>query len=324
MIPPVCLIIFRRPAHTRSVIDALRKVRPTLIFVFADGPRSEWVDDVTACAAARAEVDRIDWPCELRRNYSEVNLGCGRGPATAISWAFNNVEECVILEDDCLPHPSFFPFCGELLEKYRDDTRIMHINGCTYRKKAPGNRESYYFCQDIGCWGWATWRRAWKHFDPAVTVWKDLRDTDFLFEIIDRRFFVEHYQPALDHALLHHGDVNYWDYQWAFACWVNHGLGIYPHRNLVCNLGCGPDATHTTNPANPMANLAIRPLRFPLVHPVTMFPHREIDRLGWNTQVPGITRVTRLQRLRHAVARISPPFLRRLVRRYGKQLKSRR
>jgi len=314
MSPPVCLIIFRRPEHTRRVSEAIAKARPSKLLVFADGPRPDHPEDWAACAAARDMIDRIDWDCEVLKNYSDVNLGCGSGPVSAIDWAFSHVEESIILEDDCLPDPSFFRFSDELLDKYRDDERVMHINGCTYRRGNLRIPESYYFCQDIGCWGWATWRRAWLHFDIAVKAWRLLRKTNFLHDVIDSDFFADHYGHALEAAFTSGGDVNYWDYQWAFACWVNNGLGIYPRLNLVTNLGCGPDATHTVDPDSPVAHLSTRSMRFPLIHPEIVFPNREIDRQGWSNHIPGIEVPSTAVRLRRKVSSVTPPLIRKIVR----------
>ncbi len=144
---PVVLIIFRRPDLTARVLKAIAAVRPRTLLVVADGPRPDRPDDVEACAAARAVIERVDWDCEVVRNYSDVNLGCGRRPATGISWALERVDEAIILEDDCVPHPTFFRFCEEMLERYRDDERVMHIGGSTYQRRPIPTAYSYVFSQ---------------------------------------------------------------------------------------------------------------------------------------------------------------------------------
>ena len=314
MPPTVCLVIFRRPEHTKRVAESIAKSKPSKLMVFADGPRADCPDDIRACAEAREMIDRVDWDCEVVKNYSDVNLGCGLGPATAFNWVFQQSEEAIILEDDCLPHPTFFKFCEELLERYRNDQRVMHINGCTYRRGDLRNPASYYFCNDIGCWGWATWRRAWRKFDIAVNAWGELRNSRFLHEVIDCDHFEDHYKPALDAAYHNQGEVNYWDYQWAFACWVNSGLAIYPNHNLVTNLGWGPDATHTVDPNSPVANLPVREMRFPLIHPAIMYPKREIDRQGWHDPIPGVQPMGFGRILTRRVARLAPQPLRNFYR----------
>lgn len=274
---PVCLIIFRRPEHTRRVLEAIARVRPSRLFVVADGPRQDHPKDVDACAAARAEIERIDWPCEIVRNYSDGNLGCGMRPATGITWLFQQVEEAIILEDDCLPDPSFFRYCAELLEKYRDDPRVMHISGCSYRGDDPSIRESYYFIRSPGCWGWATWRRAWAHYDISARIWPSLRGTSLLKGIVATESVANEHGRALDHAYELKGNCSYWDYQWALACWANSGLSIFPRNNLITNEGCGEDATHTFDPGNPVANLPTREMEFPLVHPDAVTPNQKLE-----------------------------------------------
>src|SRR5437868_7090749 len=157
---PVALIIFRRPQFTEQVFQALARVQPRQLFVIADGPRPDVEGEAELCRATRAIIDRVDWQCEVIKNYLETNLGCGRRPATGISWVFDQVEEAIILEDDCVPGPSFFPFCEELLARYRDDERIMHIAGSTYEHGLLPTPYSYCFSHFNGAWGWASWRRA--------------------------------------------------------------------------------------------------------------------------------------------------------------------
>ena len=283
---PVCLIIFRRPAHTRRVLQAIAGAHPEKLMIFADGPRPGMPED----------------------------LGCGLGPAMAISWAFQQVNEAIILEDDCVPHPSFFGFCDELLEKYRHDQRIMHINGCTYKHGTVRIPESYYFCQDIGCWGWATWKRAWNCFDIGVKQWATLRNTTFLRDVIDSDRFVDHYRQALETAFQSSGNVNYWDYQWAFACWVNGGLGIYPRHNLVRNEGCGPEATHTFDSNTSVANMQTHKMLLPLTHPAMVFPNRGMDRQGWDNHLPRVEDETPTRRIRRHVLSLTPGFLKKIAR----------
>ncbi len=155
---PVALIIFNRPDTTERVFAEIAKARPPKLFIIADGPREDRPGEAERCASARAIVDRVDWNCEVQKNYSDVNLGCGARPATGISWVFDQVEEAIILEDDCIAHPTFFRFCDELLEKYRDDERIMHIAGNNFQFGNQRTSFSYFFSHHNICWGWASWR----------------------------------------------------------------------------------------------------------------------------------------------------------------------
>ncbi len=275
---PVVLIIFKRPELTRRVLDAIALARPRKLFVVADGPRPDRPGEREACEAARAVIDRVDWDCEVFKNYSDVNRGCGRGPATAVSWALGQVEEAIILEDDCLPHPSFFPFCEELLERYRNDERVMHIAGSTYRPGQIATPYSYFFSQWNGCWGWATWRRAWRHFDASVKQWPQLRETSWLTDVLEDEGAVRIWAKEFEVANERAGNVSYWDYQWTFACWANSGLSINPRTNLVTNVGWGPDATHTVATKDPLGHVPASEMTFPLAHPPNVLQFRQLDR----------------------------------------------
>ncbi|MBA4056200.1 MAG: nucleotide-diphospho-sugar transferase, partial [Marivirga sp.] len=159
---PVLLLIFNRPDTTRRVFEAIRKARPKRLFVAADGPRQHKPEDADRCAKARKIATDVDWECEVKTFFRDTNVGCGRGPSGGISWFFEHVDEGIILEDDCLPSPLFFRFCAELLERYRDDKRVMEIGGNTFMDEANRDKEySYYFSSHNNIWGWATWKRAW-------------------------------------------------------------------------------------------------------------------------------------------------------------------
>ena len=144
---PVALIIFNRPDHTREVFKRIAEIKPKQLFIVADGPRDE--EDERKCLAARKVVERITWDCEVAKNYSEKNMGCKQRVATGINWVFENVEQAIILEDDCVPHPDFFRFCDELLIKYENDKRIMQINGSNFQLGCRYGDHSYYFWQMI-------------------------------------------------------------------------------------------------------------------------------------------------------------------------------
>src|SRR5712692_5523584 len=142
---PVALIIFNRPETTARVFAEIAKARPSRLLLVADGPRLDHPEDVEKCTATRAIVEQVDWPCEVLTNFSEANLGCKMRPVSGINWVFENVEEAIILEDDCLPHPSFFPFCQELLERYRDDQRVMMIGGTNLLGEWRTGAQNYFF-----------------------------------------------------------------------------------------------------------------------------------------------------------------------------------
>ena len=234
---PVLLIVFNRPDTTRQVFGAIRCAQPRQLFVAADGPREGVGADEALCAAARRVATAVDWDCDVQTLFREGNLGCGLGPSLAISWFFDNVEAGIIFEDDCVPDSKFFRFSGELLDYYRSASRIMMISGNNFLRGRKRGNASYYFSRYPHIWGWATWRRAWQHFD---------------YEAIP-----EEYRK--------HG---IWDRQWLLAFERNRGLAVAPNVNLVRNVGCGTnDATHTSVMDERYANLSVRPMVFPLTHP---------------------------------------------------------
>jgi hypothetical protein len=249
---PVALIIFNRSGTTAKVFEAIRRAKPPKLFVIADGARVGREGEAEKCAAARAIVDRVDWDCEVFKNYSEVNLGCGLRPASGISWVFEHAPEAIILEDDCLPAPSFFRFCEQMLEHYRDDERVMHVSG-TNLLFGRGRRDySYFFSRYPFCWGWATWRRAWRHFDYDLKRWPEVRAGDWLASALDDRSVAKFWTQQFDDVYAA-GKRHIWDFQWIFACWIQRGLSVIPRVNLVSNIGFGDDATHTMNAGDVIA-----------------------------------------------------------------------
>lgn len=272
---PVALIIFKRPDTTEKVFQAIRSVKPSMLMVIADGPRLDHPGEAEKCAAARAIVDRVDWNCTVLKNYSDTNLGCGVRPATGISWVFEQVEQAIILEDDCVPAIKFFRFCEELLHRYENDTRVMSICGNSIVKSP--TPYSYFFSRYANCWGWATWRRAWQHFDFEINQLPDLIARDWLYEFLkDRRLAQVWSQNLL--SVYGMDKQHIWDYQWQMACWLQNGLSIRPNANLVINVGFNKDATHTTKPT-PYAIHNIEELKLPLNHPDLVTRDVQADRL---------------------------------------------
>jgi hypothetical protein len=245
MTPPVLLIVFNRPDLTELALEAIRAARPRVLFVAADGPREGNERDAELCAATRRVIEKVDWPCELVRNFADHNLGCGRRPATAISWALGFTEHLMIMEDDCVPHPSSFRYCAELLERYADDARVMHI-GCTnFRHRDPRAQYSYRFSKYPHGVCWATWKRAWNLYDYDMIGWPSYKTSrafgEHCRDAIEKAYWTYYWDRAFTSAEKH-----YWDYQWTFACWLHGGLAISPSVNLVSNIGFRPDGTHTT------------------------------------------------------------------------------
>lgn len=261
---PVAFIIFNRPDTTEKVFEEIRRARPPKLLVVADGPRADNSGDAEKCRAARAIIERVDWPCDVLTNYSDSNLGCKRRVSSGLNWVFDNVEEAIILEDDCLPHHTFFRFCEELLYKYRNDERVMMISGDNFQLGRKRTDYSYYFSRYNHIWGWASWRRAWKHYDVNMKLWPEIRDSNWLDDIFHNKNTVRYWRKIFDNV--YQGKVGTWDYQWTFACWVQSGLSILPNTNLISNIGFGPNSTHTTGESE-FSNMQIEPVNFPLAHP---------------------------------------------------------
>jgi hypothetical protein len=264
---PVALIIFKRPETTAKVLEMIRRARPSQLFVIADGARPERPGEAEKCAEAQAIIDQVDWDCQVLKNYSPVNLGCGRRLPTGLDWVFSQVEEAIILEDDCVPHPTFFQFCEELLQRYRHDARITSISGQNVQFGELDQRHSYYFSRYNHCWGWATWRRAWQHFDFNLAAWPDIHQHNVLYDILEDadavRYWSQKFQEIYDGQV-----TTVWDFQWTLACWLQNGLGVLPRANLVSNIGVGVDSTHfTQSRTDPHVNLPTYPMKFPLEHP---------------------------------------------------------
>ncbi|MDX6611845.1 MAG: hypothetical protein QOD75_1031 [Blastocatellia bacterium] len=275
---PIAFFIFNRPDTTARVFAEIARARPPLLLVVADGPRTGIPDDVEKCAATRAIIERVDWDCRVLKNYAEGNLGCKRRVVSGMDWVFEHEEEAIILEDDCLPHPSFFPFCDELLERYRVDEEVMAICGDNYlfgRKKV---RESYFFHRVIGGWGWATWRRAWRQYDEQLKQWPTLRETSWLKEIVGDWRAIEYWREIFD-RIYAGAEIDTWDYQWLFTVWARQGLAATAGVNLITNIGWGVDATHTFNRDSVLADIPTREITFPLRHPPVASVDRRADQV---------------------------------------------
>ena len=274
---PVALIIFNRAEATAHTAEVIAQARPPKVFVFADGPRANHPEDAEKCAATRAVIDRLSWPCEVVKRYSDANLGCGVGPTTGLNWVFEQTDRAIILEDDCVAHPSFFGYCDELLEKFRDDERVMQIAGSNFQCGHQRGEYSYFFSKFKICWGWATWRRAWRHMDMSVKLWPRLRESTWLLELTGDSRVAQHWAEQFERAYQACGIVDYWDYQWLFATWVQNGLCVMPNVNMISNIGFNEEATHTTWTESRWARLPLQQMMFPLLHPPFVMRDREAD-----------------------------------------------
>src|SRR5690242_7147143 len=239
---PVLFLVFNRPEITGRVFAALREVRPRRLYVAADGPRPDRPGEEALCRETRLVTEKIDWPCEVRRLYRDANLGCGRGVSDAITWFFDQEPEGIILEDDCLPAPSFWRFCETMLERYREDERIGSVSGDFFFPPAFEHRDPYIFSKYLQIWGWGSWRRVWQHYDFALggpeDAWKQVIVARNPLDL-EARYWWEILR------YMRRGLIDTWDYQLMFATWKLGQLHIAPTRYLVTNLGYGAAPTHT-------------------------------------------------------------------------------
>ncbi|HVV55228.1 MAG TPA: hypothetical protein VHC47_07890 [Mucilaginibacter sp.] len=283
---PVLFVVFNRPETTRIVFEAIRKIAPRKLYISADGPRPDVPSDAENCKAVLDIVRNIDWECDCKTLFRENNFGCGLGPSMAFDWFFENEEEGIILEDDCLPDPSFFPYCRELLERYRNDTRVMHISGCNFQYGWQWNSEiSYYFSKNPHEWGWASWRRAWKMFDFRAQNFPEIFGKKYLRGYFSSRM-EEIYRMKKINQTYHQPDApHWWDYQWAFAININSGLAVTPNVNLVKNIGFGENATHTLSSNDRRAKNEAKEIEFPLKHPAFIIHDAISDKRYFNSQM---------------------------------------
>lgn len=269
---PVALFIFNRPDLTEIVFESIRKVKPEKLLVIADGPRNK--TEVLLCQQTREITERIDWNCEVLRNYSTVNLTSPIRCSTGLNWIFSEVEEAIILEDDCLPSLSFFDFCQNLLEYYRDDKRIMHISGSNFHRLKRNIDYTYCFSKYGTAWGWATWRRAWEKFDFTMKAWPTLREEGWIESIHKDVREQEYWTEVFDKCTF--GSDPHWDYAWMYSCWLHGGLSIIPGSNLVSNLGCRADGTRHRSATDPLALIPIYDIET-IQHPSLVLNDKHMD-----------------------------------------------
>ena len=297
--PPILFVIFNRPDTTMRVFEKIRDARPERLYVAADGPRPGREEEKDRCDEARLIASAVDWPCQVYTLFREGNLGCREAVSSAITWFFEHEEAGIILEDDCLPHPTFFPYCAELLEHYRDNLEVMCISGDNSTGIDLPTSDSYLFSSFPLIWGWATWRRAWQKYDfeefcndKRLNVIKSINST---------KEFVHFWKTT--YLRVANLKINAWDYVWNYTVWKHNGLCCIPKKNLISNIGFGSDSTHTRNKNNPRAEYKIYAMSIPLSHPKTVTANKELD-----IKIPEAI---------HGIKK-RPPFIKRIFRRVTK------
>lgn len=258
---PVLFLIHRRPELASRVLASIRQARPVSLLIAADGPEED-----ERCLEARARVlDGVDWPCQVETRFSAVGLGCRKAVAQALDWAFSLHDRLIVIEDDCLPHVSFFRFCTELLERYADQSEVMQICGCNETGHRPLDGYSYFASRFPSIWGWASWRRAWMHHDPAMKSWPVMRRTTDWMSACTIQGEVPWRRSLYDTA--YHNRIDAWSIAWCYAQHLAGGVSLIPTTNLVENLGWAADALHTRDVSDPRARMTTGDVGFPLRHP---------------------------------------------------------
>ena len=271
---PVLIIFWRRPSTVQRVIDAVRPIAPQRVFLAGDGPSPERPQENILVAETRNMVEtQIDWPCRIERLYSATNQGCRRAVEAAINWFFQQEQEGIILEDDCVPHPEFFSFCSGLLQRYRDDARVGCITGNNFQNGIRRSPESYYFSKYPHCWGWATWRRAWSLYSQKLEFWPAWRKSEAWFKRFNNPAERRYWQSIFDQAYIR--KIDSWAYPWTASLWHAGRLTATPQVNLVQNVGFGSNATHTKGQE---AEFSVPSEALgPIVHPAQVIINQEAD-----------------------------------------------
>lgn len=275
---PVVFIIFNRPDTTKRVFEKIREAKPKKLYIIADGPRKSVPKDYELCQLTRSMVENIDWDCNLYKNYSDINLGSRFRPASGFEFVFRNEDDAIILEDDCLPHTSFFEYCQQLLEYFRNEKKINIISGSNFLSKLSNKKYSYQFSAFHHFWGWATWKRAWEKYDIDMKEWPVLKNKNFINDILMRRTSAKYWETLFEEVYT--GKINTaWDYQWIYSSWKNNGLAVLPTSNLISNIGFGENATHTKNKKHKRSNMPLEGVQFPIIHPPQIKRDFEYDQI---------------------------------------------
>lgn len=245
---PIVFVIFNRPAETRRAFARLREVRPRRLHVIADGPRADRPSDAGRCRETRAIVEEmLDWDCEVTRDFSETNLGCGRRLSGGLTRAFEALGEAIVIEDDIVPHPDFFPFCAAMLARFRDEPRVNAINGFNPLGRFAPRQGEFVASAFNSIWGWASWQRAWKDYRFEMADWNDPAIKAAIRAFVRSPLIYDHFAQHFDAMV--RGEVDTWDFQWCFAQLRLQRLAVVSSVNFIDNVGFNGDATHTRDPA---------------------------------------------------------------------------
>lgn len=270
--PPILFLIFNRPDKALRVFKRIREAKPKKLFIAADGPRENKPEETGLCEQTRETIlSLIDWPCEVETLFRKDNLGCKQAISSAINWFFEHVEEGIILEDDCLPDLTFFQYCSELLDHYRDHKQVMMISGNCHLPTRYAIKTSYYFSKFAYIWGWATWKHAWSQMDITMTRW----NSDNNSTIIPSHLSSRHKKLWVSIFDANNDKGSSWAFIWQYSIWCQGGVSINPSTNLVSHI----DTTGThMKPYDPLIGNPENQIEFPLEHPSGIHPNLQADK----------------------------------------------
>lgn len=289
---PILFIIFNRKDVALTSFEPIMKVKPSKLYIAGDGAREAVADEAFNVSETRkAILDCIDWECEVHTLFQENNLGCCHGVYSAINWLFDNEDQGIIIEDDCVMRDSFFPFVEEMLIRYRDDNRIGMIDAANYSQQIE-IPDSYGFSRYKSTNGWGTWRRAWQLMDLDMEwrkgKYKDSIIRNMGYKSKDIRYW-KYRIKAVDL-----NDVSAWDWQWYFTLAANNMLGIYPKYSLITNIGFGEGATHTSGKTVPSCYISKKNISFPLKHPKYVVPYQPFEKAFYRSNNTLYNRIKQL------------------------------
>jgi hypothetical protein len=269
---PVLLIFFARPTVFAKVFEQVKLARPSKLFLYQDGPRVGRLDDAEKIRKCREIAESVDWECEVHKFYQPSNVGCDPSEFVAQKWAFGIVDRCIVLEDDDVPAQSFFPFCAELLERYKNDERINMICGMNHLGVSEGTPYDYLFSISGSICGWASWRRVIDTWDEGYAFLEDGNALRVLNSLFPKSFYISQFiRSAARHkrsGVAHYESIS------AASYLLNSRLNIVATKNMISNIGLGADAVHTASSLEDMPKgvrrvfyMKTHEIQFPLKHP---------------------------------------------------------
>ena len=280
----VLFLVFNRPDTTTKVFEKIRQAKPPRLYVACDGPREGNDEDKEKVTKAREIATKVDWPCKVKTLFRDKNLGCKKGVSTAITWFFEHEEQGIILEDDCVPHLDFFTFCENLLDHYAENEKVSIISGNNFQNGKWRGDASYYFSKYNHIWGWASWRRAWKHYQGDIKFWPKWSNSNAWLNYMPDKVERKDWKKIFDQ--IYAGQIDSWAYPWTASTWYKDGLTATPNVNLVSNIGFGKDATHTFSENDKSANAPAQEIG-EIIHPVEIKRNIEADRYNFDNFFDG-------------------------------------